>query len=130
MRSLILLLGVLFLACEQTSPGKADINPVQATIIKAQKHCGSSESMPWLEDLVLKGEEDKREMLHMGNYIGYISAVQVNGKRLFFTNFMMGSGGIAHYVYDCKGEIPDFSQLSIPSLDYIRRNIIYTNIEE
>lgn len=54
---------------------------------------------PWLKELIQKAETDKT-----GNYVGFIWLEQYEGKDYFVTNMMLGSGGIAYWIFDTSGK--------------------------
>jgi hypothetical protein len=56
------------------------------------------ENLPWLKELIKKAKTDKT-----GNYVGFIWLEHYNGKDIFVTNMMLGSGGILNYYFDCSG---------------------------
>ncbi len=63
--------------------------------------CGCEEpqkELSWLKNLIQKAETDET-----GNYSGYIWLEKYKGKDYFVTNMMLGSGGIAYWVFDCSG---------------------------
>lgn len=81
----------LVLSCSQEV--QVDTNPITAC------GCGQAqENLPWLKELIKKAETDQT-----GNYWGTIWLVKYKGQDLFVTNMMLGSGGIANYVFDCSG---------------------------
>jgi hypothetical protein len=94
--------------------------------------CNKSE-LPWLQDLLIKAEEDRTTKKYRGNYIGIISMIKHNGQTLFYTNFMMGSGGIAYYLFDCDGAlvlIPTEGYNNKTREAYKKKNIIYASIAQ
>ena len=52
-----------------------------------------------VRDMVLKGEKDRIGMMHMENYLGYISVLKVESQNVFYTYFMMFSGGVMYYLF-------------------------------
>lgn len=57
------------------------------------------ENLPWLKELIQKAETDKT-----GNYAGCIWLEKTDdGKELFVTNMMLGSGGIMYWFFDRDG---------------------------
>jgi hypothetical protein len=63
--------------------------------------CGTDnpqENLPWLKAWIEKAETDQT-----GNLKGTIWLVSYNGKDVFVTNMMLGSGGIAYWLFDCSG---------------------------
>lgn len=132
---LILFLALaLMYACQKESDNdpEADLQDIELAFQTAQSKstCGQV-SISWLQDLLIKAEEDRVSMKHKGNYIGIVSIVQYRESSLFYTNFMLGSGGIAFYLFDCDGVF--FADIS--SEDYAffnregwkRQNIIYSS---
>ncbi len=91
--------------------------------------CGEA-SLSWLHDLLAKAEEDRVSMAHKGNYLGIVSIIQYQGSTFFYTNFMMGSGGIRFYLFDCEGNHVPYSVISSFDFDAEgrrRNNIIYSS---
>lgn len=87
---------------------EADLGlPASEAIAKAQSICGQDE-MDWLAEIIHKAEEDKNEMKHKGNYIGWISSTEFEGSTLFVVNMALGSGGLAFRLFDCNGDLVDY----------------------
>jgi hypothetical protein len=86
---------ILFLnSCE------AELNN-EAIDEKAINACGVTDptkNLPWLVELIEKAKSDMT-----GNYYGIIWLEKYNEQDVFVTNMMLGSGGIAYYVFDCEG---------------------------
>jgi hypothetical protein len=74
----------------------------EEAVSRAQSVCGAK-NMPWLNEIISKAEEDKKDRTHKGNYIGSVSIIEDRGKSLFLVNMAMGSGGILVWIYDCSG---------------------------
>jgi hypothetical protein len=55
-------------------------------------------NLPWLSELIRKAETDST-----GNYRGTVWLVQYEGRDIFVTNMMLGSGGVANWFFDCSG---------------------------
>jgi hypothetical protein len=80
--------------------------PINEALAKANSACESTnpeQSLKWLRDIVIKAEEDKKTSKHMGNYMGKIFSTSYQNKPVFFITMIMGSGGLAYYVFDCDG---------------------------
>ena len=63
--------------------------------------CGCEEpqkELLWLKELIQKAEKDET-----GNYWGCIWLEKYKGQDIFMTNMMLGSGGVAYWVFDCHG---------------------------
>jgi len=56
------------------------------------------EELTWLKELIQKADTDKT-----GNYWGCIWHGKFRGKDIFITEMMLGSGGVAFWAFDCKG---------------------------
>ena len=108
-----------------------DLQNIEQSIAIAQRACGVT-ALPWLRDMLTKAEEDRVSKTHQGQYIGIISIVKYQNTVLFYTNFGLGSGGIAYYLFDCKGD-KIHSTISgsgnIPGEARQRKNIIYSTID-
>lgn len=63
--------------------------------------CGVDDArndLPWMKSLINKSMNDTT-----GNYFGTIWIENYNGKDIFVTNMMFGSGGIKYWFLDCSG---------------------------
>jgi hypothetical protein len=56
-------------------------------------------NLPWLSELIQKGETDKTL-----NYMGSIWLEKYNGQDVFVTNMGLGSGGLLYHFFDCEGK--------------------------
>jgi hypothetical protein len=57
------------------------------------------EDLPWLKELTQQAEADETS-----NYLGCIWLEKTsNGKDIFVTNMMLGSGGVLYWIFDCNG---------------------------
>jgi len=95
-----------------------------------ESSCGRA-SLSWLRDLLVKAEEDRLSMAYNGHYVGVISMIRYRGNTLFYTDFALGSGGIAYYLFDCDGEnivITGEGAGEIPNEAKKRGNIIYSSL--
>ncbi|MCE6992921.1 hypothetical protein [Dyadobacter sp. CY323] len=135
MRSSILLACVLFLAtnCTNEGPTAEPIrgHDVQGALKRARALCNQN-SMVWLSDMLRKAEEDRTSMTHKGNYIGIVSLIKYQGQRVVYTNFGLGSGGIAFYLFDCNGnpvncEVNDEAG-KLPNLAETKEAVIYSSL--
>lgn len=106
---------------------------VQCALRKAQSVCDQNK-MVWLSDMLIKAEEDRISKTHKGNYIGIISLIKYKSQPVVYTNFGLGSGGIAFYLFDCDGNpvsCEDAEEAGkIPDLAKARENIIYASLNE
>lgn len=102
---------------------------IQNALRRAQSLCDRN-SMVWLSDMLIKAEEDRTGKTHKGNYIGVIALIKYKSQPVVYTNFGLGSGGIAFYLFDCNGNPvscdADDEVGKIP--DLARENIIYTSL--
>ncbi len=119
------------MACKPDKVNReVDLSDVKASLEKVKNHCNST-SVSWAQDLFQKADEDKKTNAHKGNYLGYVSAIKVQNKNLLYTNFMMGSGGVAFYTIDCEGN--PYSNYSMEFLTQALeqgknvKNVIYSN---
>ena len=82
--------------------GSCEKEPKQEAVDeKAINACGVTDpakNLPWLVKFIEKAESDMT-----GNYYGVIWLEKYNEWDVFVTNMMLGSGGIAYHVFDCKG---------------------------
>lgn len=124
----LLITAILFLVCciPEDDISKRNIRDIQAAIIKAKDVC-KTDSIVWFENFLQKAEEDKANLAHNGQYIGFISIVQLQGESYFLTNFGLGSGGVAYYLIDCSGDHILESKGSLPTLEVLLKNAIYTS---
>ena len=91
-----------------------------------------TKDLPWLQDIITKAESDMTSKTYKGNYIGTIYLAYYNEQPVFVCNMMMGSGGIAAYVFRCDGTIENFNndpqkvQAFFSSLK--KTDLIYSNV--
>ncbi|WP_439584059.1 hypothetical protein [Dyadobacter bucti] len=126
---------ILFLTTNCTNEGPIE-NPirghdVQSALKRAQALCNQN-SMVWLSDMLRKAEEDRTNKTHKGNYIGIVSLIKYQGQPVVYTNFGMGSGGIAFYLFDCNGnpvncEANDEAG-KLPNLAKTKEAVIYSSL--
>ena len=136
--SLLFLSLMLFsgIACSKSSADLPDekINTsLKDGLAKASTACGSvnPDQLQWLKDIILKGEEDKETMKHVGMYRGKIFLTSYQNKPLFFIMMPMGSGGIYAYLFDCAGTTVRFSptdDVLAFSAEAQKGELIYTNM--
>jgi hypothetical protein len=104
---------------------------IQSAHSKAKRLCNQN-SMVWLSDMLNKAEEDRLNLIHKGNYIGTVSLIRYKDQPVVYTDFAMGSGGIAFYLFDCNGNPVscegDDAIGNIPNL--AKENIIYSSLGE
>lgn len=90
---------------EGDSPVKEELPKPDEAIRRANSTCrfpDPDHSLQWLKDIIAKGEEDKRYMLHTGNYLGKIYLTSYKSKPVFFIRMAM-TGGLNFYLFGCKG---------------------------
>jgi hypothetical protein len=58
------------------------------------------ENLPWLRELIKKAETNNADAIH---YQGTIWLVKHKEQVFFVTDMMLGSGGIAYWIFDCSG---------------------------
>ena len=84
------ILCLLMLSCSQKN---------QADGIAVCNCTNPQENLPWLNELIQKAKTDKTS-----NYLGCIWLEKTNdGKDIFVTNMMLGSGGVLYWFFDCEG---------------------------
>ena len=88
-----LICGVLLTSCNSSSELKDD-----EVITLSNGRTLHLENHRWLEKLIDSSKTDKT-----GNYWGCIWLEKFNGKDLFVTNMMLGSGGVMYYFFDGSG---------------------------
>ena len=81
-----------------------------------------TEKLVWLAELISKAENDNSI-----NYLGHIWIKKYDNKDYIVTDFMMGSGGIAYYCFNCDGEIDTVEDLSFYD-SLTDDDVVYTNI--
>jgi hypothetical protein len=86
--------------------------------------CGCDDvrkELPWLKGLINKAETDTT--LTQANYWGCIWLEKHDGQDIFVTNMMLGSGGVAYWIFDC------FGNHFLPYDDFkIKKNVVvYSN---
>lgn len=130
--SYILVFGCLFLSCihqEEIPEFNGDYSISEAISI-AGNAC-NGEKMEWLEDLLIKAEEDRVSMAHKGRYIGWISRTTYQEKPHFVV--MFATDALGFQLFDCSGnwvhpkegeKFPSF--LNSPD----RGEIIYSNLRD
>ena len=106
---------------------------LKEAIAKANSACGFAnpdESLQWLKDIIVKGEEDIETMKHMGNYKGIIYSTTYQNKPVFYIRMAMGSGGLAVYIFDCTGTRVTISPNDVLafSLEAQKGVLIYSNV--
>jgi len=112
---------LLFTTCKKQD----EVAPTE-TVENAQLLCNAD--LAWLKDIIKKADEDKATKQYKGNYMGTIHVVIFNNEPLFLVRMMMGSGGLAGYVFTCAGtraypDPPDFE-----SNVQNKGKLIYNNI--
>lgn len=122
-----------WVGCINKEDGISETHDIEKAILKAQNACGQA-SMPWLYELLAKAEEDRLSMAHNGSYIGFVSLVTYQNKRVFYTNFMsMVGGGRMFHLFDCQGNQFDASSTVTADPAYFpneaqkKENIIYSS---
>jgi len=88
---------LLFVSCAQNMDTDFDWPQFQSPEMPQK-------NLPWLKELIKKAEKDKTM-----NYYGCIWLVNFKGKDFFYTNMMLGSGGVMYWVFDCWGNHISYS---------------------
>lgn len=127
MNKLVILTTLICLAlqCEkqQTSP-----EPESAKLTCGVKD--PAKELTWLKDIITKADEDKATMAYKGNYLGKIYLESFRDQPVFMVEMMMGSGGLAMYLFRCDGQrIMDVSSEEITTTiaSFQRKNVVYSN---
>lgn len=124
-----LLMAIMLNACTST----AVVEPTEY-----HAACGVNDpakNLPWLKDLIGKAEADKSTGAYKGNYIGQIYQTTWRNQDAFWTNFMMGSGGIYARLYACDGHQiilnsmdPSATEIEEMNKTINKDKLIYTNM--
>lgn len=127
----IFLLAIISCKNDKETVDPASLQDVQIALSRAQSVCNQN-SMVWLSEMLRKAEEDRVGMTHKGNYIGIISLINYRGQPAIYTNFGLGSGGVAYYLFDCNGNSicceSGSEAFKLPDLATNKKNIIYTSL--
>lgn len=125
MKKVLLLAFLGLLSCTERTPVEPDILTT----------CGvtnPAENLPWLKEMIAKGEADRATKAHKGNYIGSIYQMTWRGQDVFWSNFAMGSGGIGIRVFNCDGQwiSKDFTLDETKEFIkvYNKNRLVYTNL--
>lgn len=88
-----------------------------------------TQDLPWLNEIVTKAEEDKATRVHKGNYLGKIYLESFKGQSIFLVEMMMGSGGLAGYLFWCNGQrvFPTKEETLTLSNSFQKKNLVYSN---
>lgn len=89
-----------------------------------------AKELTWLKDIITKADEDKATMAYKGNYLGKIYLESFRDQPVFMVEMMMGSGGLAIYLFGCYGQrIMDVSSEEITTTiaRFQRKNLVYSN---
>ena len=91
----------------------------------ANAACGCDnpqENLLWLKELIQKAKTDETS-----NYLGCIWLEKTNdGKDIFVTNMMLGSGGVLYWFFDCEGNhwaLPEVE--NCVACEYVGNNHFY-----
>ncbi|GAB4045196.1 hypothetical protein [Spirosoma jeollabukense] len=127
MNKLVILITLICLAlqCEkqQTTP-----YPESAELTCGVKD--PAKELTWLKDIITKADEDKVTMAYKGNYLGKIYLESFRDQPVFMVEMMMGSGGLAMYLFRCDGQrIMDVTNKEITTTiaRFQRKNLVYSN---
>jgi hypothetical protein len=105
---------------------------IENALRRSQVLCRQN-TMVWFSDMLRKAEEDRISNTHKGNYIGIISIIYYKSQPVIYTDFALGSGGVAFYLFDCNGN-PVSCQADeatkLPGVANERKNIIYASLNE
>lgn len=103
----------------------------QKMVEKLNKTCGTS-GLPWLEEIIVKADEDDRSGTYQGNFMGTVYLEDYQNEPVIFVRMAMGSGGLYGYAYRCDGSRVDFdndpNQVESFFSKMKRNQIIYTNV--
>lgn len=110
---IVFILSSLILSCNQKMQDDANV---------CEKCINSYENLHWLKELIQKAETDKT-----GNYLGCIWLEKTNdGKDIFVTNMMLGSGGVMYWYFDCCGNHYAFAGVEkCVACEYVGNNHIF-----
>ncbi len=123
---LLILLSILSCRSDNKTVKPVDLHDIEAAVASAKGSC-KKQSMDWLRTMLQKAEEDRTKFAHGGQYIGEIALVKGRNGSAVYTNFGLGSGGIAYYLFDCGGNpITDFETISSKNLE--DRKVIYSSL--
>lgn len=134
----VLSITLAFLSLAGCKSGKEAEEPqsshdIRYALSTAESIC-NEKSLDWLSGMLDKAEEDRTVKSQKGQYIGRISIIPYNGRPVFYTDFGLGSGGIAFHLFDCKGSriIPEdpSEAVKLPGLAALKANTIYSSISE
>jgi len=108
---------LLFLSCS-----KNDSN----TAVTACGCENPQKNLPWLKELIQKAKTD-----NTGNYWGCIWLENFQGKDIFVTNMMLGSGGVKYWAFDCSGNYyTSYGTEKYPTSEFIKNNPVYLDEKE
>ena len=100
---------------------------LEEVLSKANAGCGfanAGQSLQWLEEIIVKGEEDIDTRKHMGNYLGRIFLTTYHDQPVFYVEMQMGSGGRPGHFLDCSGKA-----VAITAGDYPQKGtLVYSNV--
>jgi hypothetical protein len=98
---------------------------------KAINTCGVTDpakNLPWLVELIEKANTDKT-----GNYMGRIWLEKFKDQDIFVTDMMLGSGGVAYWVFDCFGNhfmSKDWGYEPCPACKFVGNHHVFMEDEE
>jgi len=89
--------AVIFMMLAGLACNKDEVN----VLASAQSLCNSD--LAWLEEIIVKADEDKATGKYQHQYMGRIYLTNYNNAPAFLVDMSMYSGGIAYYAFDCSG---------------------------
>lgn len=123
---MLILLSILSCRSDNKTVEPIDLHDIDTALARAKGNC-KKKSMDWLRTMLQKAEEDRTKFAHGGQYIGEIALVKGKNGSAIYTNFGLGSGGIAYYLFDCDGN-PITGLGAISSQDFGDKKIIYSSL--
>jgi len=124
---------LLFQGCKDEVSPLEEKGISQNIVEKLNSVCGISD-LSWLEEIIVKAEEDNRSRTYQGNFIGTVYLEDYQNEPVIFVRMAMGSGGLYGYVYRCDGSSVNFdndpSQVETFFSKMEKNQIIYTNVPE
>lgn len=119
-----------FQGCKEEFTSLEEKRVSQKMMEQLKAACGTSD-LSWLEEIIVKAEEDKRSGTYKGNYMGTIYLEDYQNEPVIFVRMAMGSGGLYGYVHRCDGSRVDFDndprEVEAFFSQMNKNQIIYTN---
>lgn len=124
---------LFFQGCKEEFSPMEEKGISQKMIEQLKTACGTSD-LSWLEEIIVKAEEDNRSGTYQGNFMGTVYLEYYQNEPVVFVRMAMGSGGLYGYVYRCDGSRVDFDndprQVETFFSKMKKNQIIYTNVPE